>query len=73
MMANKHLRELVLNFEREFESPLHLKDVLYVPGLKKNLVSVDILEDKRYDAIFSKGNAYLKHLTFEVVKQIGVG
>eukprot|EP00253_Pinus_taeda_P034531 PITA_34531 len=44
-----------VGFERDFGSTLHLKDVLYVPRLKKNLVSVAILEDKGYDVVFNKG------------------
>eukprot|EP00253_Pinus_taeda_P012616 PITA_12616 len=33
-------------FQREHGAPLTLTDVKYVPGLKKNLVSVAMLEDK---------------------------
>eukprot|EP00253_Pinus_taeda_P022791 PITA_22791 len=42
-------------FQREHGAPLTLTDVKYVPGLKKNLVSVAMLEDKGYDVVFSKG------------------
>lgn len=52
----------IVSFERESRSFLHLNDVFYVPGLKKNLVSIATLEDKQYDVIFSRGRAYLKHL-----------
>ena len=52
----------IVTFERESGNTLHLKGVLYVPGLKKNLVSVVILEDKGYDVTFSRGKAYLQHL-----------
>ena len=38
-------------FQREHGAPLTLTDVKYVPGLKKNLVSVTMLEDKDYDVI----------------------
>ena len=58
--------------ERESGIPLHLNDVLYVPGLKKNLVSVATLKNKGYDGIFNRDKAYLKHLTSSAVKQIGV-
>ena len=37
-------------------------DVMYVPGLKKNLVSVMMLEDKGYDVVFSKGKVFLRHI-----------
>ena len=61
-----------ISIERESSNTLHLKDVLYLPGLKKNLVSVAILEDKWYDVIFSRGKAYLYHLASGCKKQIGV-
>ena len=35
-----------IKFERESGNPFILKDVMHVPGLKKNLVSVAMLEDK---------------------------
>jgi hypothetical protein len=36
----------------EYGARLHLEEVLYVPGLKKNLLSVATLEDKGYWMIF---------------------
>jgi len=52
-----------VTFQREFGSPLRITDVMYVPGLKKNLVSVMVLEDRGYDVVFSKGNVFLRHIT----------
>jgi len=49
-------------FQREHGAPLTLTDVKYVPGLKKNLVSVAMLEDKGYDVVFSKGKVFLRHI-----------
>ena len=51
-----------VSFQRERGAPLTLTDVMYVPGLKKNLVSVAMLEDKGYDVVFSKGKAFLRHI-----------
>ena len=34
---------------------IHLQDVLYVPDLKKNLVSVSAMEDKGYKVTFING------------------
>ena len=44
-----------VTFQREHGASLTLTDVMYVPGLKKNLVSVTTLEDKGYDVVFPKG------------------
>ena len=33
---------------------------MHVPGLKKNLTSVAMLEDKGYDVLFSEGEALLR-------------
>ena len=41
-----------ITFERESGNPFLLKNVMHVPGLKKNLVSVSMLEDKGYDVVF---------------------
>ena len=34
---------------------IHLQDVLYIPDLKKNLVSISAMEDKGYKVTFSDG------------------
>ena len=47
-------------------------DVKYVPGLKKNLVLVVMLEDKGYDFVFSKGKAFLRHIAMGQTKRIGI-
>lgn len=43
---------------------------MYVPGLKKKLIYVFVLEDKGYDVVFSKGKYFLKHVSTRKVKQI---
>ena len=48
-----------ITFQRESGKPFQLKDVMHVPGLKKNLVSVTILEDRGYDVVFSNGKAFM--------------
>ena len=50
-------------FQREHGAPLTLTNVKYVPGLKKNLVFVTILEDKGYDVVFSQGKVFLTHIS----------
>lgn len=35
--------------------PLHLSDVLFVPRIKRNLISISALEDKGYQIAFSEG------------------
>ena len=59
-----------ITFQRDFGSPLTLRDVMYIPGLKKNLVFVAMLEDKGYDVIFSKGKVFLRHTAIGQVKWI---
>ena len=48
-----------ITFERELGKPFLLKDVMHVPGLKKNLVLVAMLEDRVYDVVFSEGKVVL--------------
>ena len=61
-----------VTFQRELGNPLTLEDVMYVPGLKKNLVFVAMFEDRGYDVIFSEGKAFLRHKAVRQVKNIGV-
>lgn len=58
-------------FHREYGSPLKVKDVMYVPGLKKNIILVSMLEDHSYDVIFRKGKAFLRHISMVQGKRIG--
>jgi hypothetical protein len=48
-----------ITFQRESSKPFQLKNVMHVLGLKKNLVSVAMLEDRGYDVVFRGGKSYL--------------
>jgi len=61
-----------ISFERESGKPFILKKVMHVPGLKKNLIFVVMLEDKGYDVVFSKGKAFLHSKTTGETQKIGV-
>ncbi len=59
-------------FRRDSNSPIKLKDVMYVSGLKKNLVLAAMLEDCGCDVIFKKQKAFLRHISMGQVKWIMV-
>eukprot|EP00253_Pinus_taeda_P025464 PITA_25464 len=61
-----------ISFERESGKPFVLKEVMHVPVLKKNLISVAMLEDKGYDVVFSEGKAFLRSKTTGETRKIGV-
>jgi hypothetical protein len=44
-----------VSFQRESLPPMILTEVLYVLGLKKNLVSVSTIEEKGYEVLFRDG------------------
>lgn len=44
---------VTITFERELGSPLKLKDVKFVLGLKKNRIFVGVLEDYGYDVVLN--------------------
>jgi hypothetical protein len=46
-------------FQRESGKPFQLKDVMHVPGPKKNLVLVTMLVDRGYGVVFSDGKYFL--------------
>ena len=48
-----------ITFQRESMSPMVLRDVLYVPGLKKNLVSVSMIEDQGLGVSFLDGHVHM--------------
>ena len=45
-----------ITFQRESTSPMILRDVLFVPRMKKNLISVSIIEDKGLGVSFLDGH-----------------
>jgi hypothetical protein len=45
---------------------------MHVPCVKKNLVSIAMLEDRGYDVVFSSGKAYMRHKATGQVKKIGI-
>jgi hypothetical protein len=61
-----------ITFQRDSGKPFQLKNVMHVPGLKKNLVSFTMLEDRGYDVFFSSGITYLRHKAIGQVKKIGI-
>jgi hypothetical protein len=49
------------SFKLDSNIPLQLSEVLYVHGMKRNLVYVSALDDKGYKVIFSKGKVMAWH------------
>ena len=64
--------ECIVVFQREHGAPLTLTNVKYVSGLKKNLVSIAMLEDKGYDVVFNKGKVFLRHIAMGQTKRIRI-
>eukprot|EP00253_Pinus_taeda_P021603 PITA_21603 len=48
-----------LTFQRESKPPLKVSDVLYVLGMRKNLIFVLAFEDKRYEVLFRGGQVLM--------------
>jgi hypothetical protein len=62
------------SFQLDSDIPLQLSEVLYVPGMKRNLVYVFSLEDKGYKVTFSEGKvlAWHKKSRMDSTQVIGV-
>ena len=50
----------IVSFQRESGKPLSFADVLYVPRLTKNLISVSTLEDKGFQVKFRDHRVYIR-------------
>ena len=48
-----------ITFLRESMSPIILRNVLYVPGLEKNLISVSMIEDRGLGVSFLDGHVHV--------------
>ena len=54
-------------------SPMVLRDVLYVPGLKKNLVSVSMIEDQGLGVPFLDGHVHMFPKTAGPSASVAIG
>ena len=48
-----------VSFQRESRLPLRFRDVYYVLGLRKNLISVSGIEDRGFKVCFRDGCVYI--------------
>jgi hypothetical protein len=62
----------IVTFQRETGKPLMVKDVLYVSGMSKNLISVSALEDMGYVVSFQDRRVYIRPKGSKTTKVIGV-
>ena len=62
------------SYKLDFENPMKMKDVLYVPGLKNNLLSISTLDKKGFIVSFVDGKVLMwkKGKTIDDVVEIGV-
>lgn len=61
-----------VKFQRESSKPFLVEDVLYVPGMTKNLILVSTLEEKSCIITFERGKVYIHSKDSKVAKLIGV-
>ena len=63
-----------LTFDREPKPPLKVSGVIYVPGMRKNLISISALEDRWYEILFRRGHVliYLRGTLADSDRVIGV-
>ena len=45
---------------------------MHVPGLKKNLISVAMLDDRGYDVVFNEGKFFLRHKATGQAKKVWI-
>lgn len=64
----------IVSFQRESRPPMVFNGVLYVPGLKKNLISVSTIEDQGYVVTFQKERVLVhpKGSNVTLAKVIGI-
>jgi hypothetical protein len=62
------------SYQLDYDIPLQLSEVRYVPGMKRNLVSISAFEDKVYKVTFSEGKvlAWHKNSHMDSTRVIGV-
>ena len=75
-MGNKakctHVGRGTVVFQTEAGERLRATNVLHMPGLGMNLLSIFQLQNKGYDILFIKEKVYVKHLSWKRKAQIGI-
>lgn len=63
----------IVAFQRESRPPFRFRDVYYVPGLKKNLISVSTIEGRGLEVLFRDSCVYIlpRGASFASAKVIG--
>jgi hypothetical protein len=61
------------SFQLQSGNVFHIEEILYVPGLKKNLISVAVLESKGYSVAFSKGKTLMWPSNESMSSTISIG
>ena len=61
-----------ITFQTEDGHKIRATNVLHVPGLGMNLLSVSQLQNKGYDVYFIQDKVYVKHPNWSKKAQIGV-
>ena len=62
-----------ITFQRDSMSPMVLRDVLYVPGMKKNLVSVSMIDDRGLGVSFLNGHVHMFPKTVGPSASVAIG
>ena len=61
------------SFQLDSSMMLHVEEILYVLGLKKNLLSIGVLEEKGYTVAFTKGKAIMWPLNGDMSSAMEIG
>jgi len=60
-----------ITFQIEEGTSIRATNVLHLPGLGMNMISMSQLQDKGYDVYFIGKNVYVKHSSWKKKRQIG--
>jgi hypothetical protein len=61
------------SFQLQLSNIFHIDEILYVPGLKKNLISVAMLKSKGYSIAFIRGKALMWSLNEDISAAMIIG
>jgi hypothetical protein len=61
------------NYKLDLGTPMKMKDVLYVPGLAKNLLSISTLDNKSFRVAFIDGEFLMWHKGKTIKDAIVIG